>query len=416
MKDSLFQYFKKAKKFNREAKLFLISSFIVFLVSGGYRVIFNLYLNSLGYNSDFIGKVNSIRLIVGAALGIPLGVLATRFGNRKVLLIEGFIILASIFGMAISSSGFFLVVFSTCWGIAFVLHAIITPPFLAGHSSEKDRAHLFGLNFFLRMWAAVLGSFLGGWIADSLKNIFPHILSYKYSLSAFGVLAIGALIPIFLLESDEGNKEGEFFHVVKEVVKVSRYRDVRNFMIYSVMIGAGAGLVVPLFNIFLKLKLGASDLQIGSLMSITQVATSFGGLFTPHLVSIFGQLQAVSIFQILSIPFLIVVGTVPSFAIVSVAYFFRTSFMNMVNPVLETISMQVISEDDRPAASSLIRTIRSFGRGIGVYLSGTIMATGNYILPFILTCSLYLAASLYFYFSFRTSSNLVQGRNAVANN
>ncbi|AZR72453.1 hypothetical protein BBF96_03065 [Anoxybacter fermentans] len=408
MKKGIVQYLQKIKFFNREAKLFLITSFIIHLLNGGYQVIFNLYLNSLDYQSDFIGTVASVRLIVGALLGIPLGIMTTRLGYRKTLLISGFMAITSIFGLANTDSKALIFIFSTLWGITFVLFGIITAPFLAHYSSLEERAHLFSLNFSLHMWAAMLGSFLGGSITESFQNLFNILSSYKYTLNLFGLISIVALIPIFFLQPDKGTNQNKFSEVLKNVIKISKYHDIRNFLIYSLMIGTGAGLVVPLFNIFLRIRLEATDFQIGLLISLTQIATSVGSLFTPYLVGLLGQLYAVVVLQFLSIPFLIIVGGVPYLPIVSVAYFLRTSLMNMVNPIIEAVSMQVVHEDERAAASSLIRTIRSFGRGIGVYLSGIILANGNYLLPFILTCILYLSGSLIFYFSFRFNPDLLR--------
>ncbi len=129
----------------------------------------------------------------------------------------------------------------------------------------------------------------------------------------------------------------------------------RNSIRFSIMIGVGAGLIVPLFNIFLRNRLEANDFQIGTLISITQIATSIGCLFTPYLVRYFGQIRTVVISQLSSIPFLLIIGGVPYFSIVSVAYFLRSTLMNMVNPIVASVSMQIVNEDERAAASSIIR-------------------------------------------------------------
>jgi predicted MFS family arabinose efflux permease len=81
--------------------------------------------------------------------------------------------------------------------------------------------------------------------------------------------------------------------------------------------------------------------------------------------------------------------------------------MNMVNPIVSSVGMQVVSKEDRPTASSLIQTVNNMGRGAGMYLSGMMFANGKYLLPYIITCGLYLSGSLVFYFSFR-------GRNQIS--
>ncbi len=413
MKNGLIDYIQKIKSFNREAKLFLLTVVLTQLLNGGYQVVFNLYLNSLGYQSDFIGTVESVRLISGAVLGIPLGIMASRIGYRKTLIAISLIASVSIFGIANSSSQHLIFIFSIFWGIAFVLRGILTAPFLARYSNIEDRNYLFGLTFSLQMWSSMLGSFMGGSLTTGLQNIVTAQASYRYTFNLYAIIASMVLIPVLMLRRDDSNKQSRK-GLLNNVIKIAKYPNVRIFVLYSILIGTGAGLVVPLFNIFLRLRLNASDFQIGTLISLTQIATSVGCLLTPYLIKLFGQNRSVVISQLLSVPFLIIVGGVPYFPVVAISYFLRSSLMNMVNPIVESVSMQVVNEDERAAASSLIRTFRSFGRGSGVYLSGLLLASGNYLLPFILTCFLYFTGSMVFYFGFRSHPNLTDEEKTLA--
>lgn len=414
MKDGLLAYFQKIKRFDREAKLFLLTVFLFNLLNGGYQVIFNLYLNSLGYQSDFIGTVASVRLIIGAFLGIPLGILATRIGYRKTLLMIGVMIIISVFGIANTDSKYLLFLFSILWGITFVLRGIMTAPFLARYSNPEERSHLFGFSFSLQLWSSMLGSFIGGSLTTGLQNFVTVQSSYQYTFFIYAIIAVLGLIPIYLLRPDPGTRQSRQ-GILHTVLKISKYSTVRCFILYGILIGLGAGLVIPLFNIFLRLRLEASDFQIGLLLSLTQIATSVGCLLTPYLVKLFGQSRSVLVSQLLSIPFLLIIGGVPYFPVVAIAYFLRTSLMNMVNPIVESVSMQLVKEEERAAASSLIRTFRSLGRGTGVYLSGILLTSGNYLIPFSLTCFLYLIGSLVFYFSFRTNPNLISATGKIKN-
>lgn len=414
MKNGFLEYFQKIKLFDREAKLFLLIVFLFNLLNGGYQVIFNLYLDSLGYQSDFIGTIASVRLIIGAFLGIPLGIMATRIGYRKTLILLGLMISISVFGVANTNSKYLLFIFSILWGNTFVLMGIITAPFLARNSNIEERNHLFGFTFSLQLWSSMLGSFIGGSLTTGLQTLFTIQNSYRYTFNLYALIAILSLIPIYLLRSDRGTNENSK-RILHDVLKIAKYSPIRRFILYSVLIGLGAGLVIPLFNIFLRLRLGASDFQIGLLMSFTRIATSVGCLLTPYLVKLFGQSRSVLASQLLSIPFLLIIGGIPYFPVVAIAYFLRTSLMNMVNPIVESVSMQVVGEDERSAASSLIRTFRTFGRGTGVYLSGILLTSGSYLIPFILTCLLYLIGSLVFYFSFRKNPNLISASSKIRN-
>lgn len=408
MKAGMAQYVQKIKSFDREAKLFLITSFVLQFLNGGYQVVYNLYLSSLGYGSDFIGTVGSVRLVVGALMAIPLGIMTTQIGYRRSLWITGIIIIFSIFGLANTNSRLLIFTLSIIWGLAFVLRGILTAPFLSSHSSIEERAHLFGVTFSLHMWAGMLGNFLAGSLTESLQHTLGTAGAYQGALNVFGAVSLLGMIPIFFLKPDRRVRDRKFNAILENVGRVARNREVISLLIYNALIGTGAGLVVPLFNVFLRMRLQATDFQIGTLMSLTQIATSIGCLMTPALIRMFGQSMAVVISQFLSIPFLIVVGGVPNLTIVGSAYLFRHSLMNMVNPIIDSVGMQVVRQDDRPTASSLIQTINNMGRGAGMYLSGILFAEGKYLLPYIITCCLYLSGSLVFFFSFRERSRVTE--------
>lgn len=413
MKSGVALYLQKIKSFEREAKLFLITSFVLQFLNGGYQVVYNLYLSALGYGSDFIGMVGSIRLVVGALVAIPLGIMTTRIGYRRSLWITGIIIVFSIFGLANTNSQFLIFTLSIIWGLAFVLRGILTAPFLSNHSTLEERAHLFGITFSLHMWAGMLGNFLGGSLTQGLQQTLGTVGAYQGALNVFGAVSLLGMIPIFFLKPDQTVKDEKFSAILRNVGRVVRNREVISLLIYNALIGTGAGLVVPLFNIFLRMRLHASDFEIGTLMSLTQIATSIGCLLTPGLIRMFGQSMAVVVSQFLSIPFLIVVGSAPSFTIVCGAYLLRHSLMNMVNPIINSVGMQVVGKDDRPTASSLIQTMNNMGRGAGMYLSGIMFAGGKYLLPYVITCVLYLSGSLVFYFSFRNRTQVTDSATST---
>src|SRR5258708_40097031 len=82
------EYAQQFRRFQRNARLYLISNVLSGVTTGILLVLYNLYLVSLGYHTDFIGAVLFIGSI-GAGLAIfPAGVCVCRF-RRKSLLVWG---------------------------------------------------------------------------------------------------------------------------------------------------------------------------------------------------------------------------------------------------------------------------------------------------------------------------------------
>src|SRR5438132_13788523 len=81
----LTEYAQQFKRFQRNARLYLISNVLSGVTTGILLVLYNLYLVSLGYHTDFIGAVLFLGSI-GAGLAIfPAGVSIDRFSGKAIL-------------------------------------------------------------------------------------------------------------------------------------------------------------------------------------------------------------------------------------------------------------------------------------------------------------------------------------------
>src|SRR5690349_11991631 len=79
-------YLQGFGRFQRNARLYLISSALSGVTLGIIQVLYNLYLTALGYRTDFIGLVLFVGTI-GAGLAIfPAGACVDRFGGKRILI------------------------------------------------------------------------------------------------------------------------------------------------------------------------------------------------------------------------------------------------------------------------------------------------------------------------------------------
>jgi len=84
----LTEYAQQFKRFQRNARLYLISNALSGVTAGILLVLYNLYLVSLGYHTDFVGAVLFAGTI-GAGLAIfPAGVCVDRLSGRGVLILS----------------------------------------------------------------------------------------------------------------------------------------------------------------------------------------------------------------------------------------------------------------------------------------------------------------------------------------
>ncbi|MEC9488580.1 MAG: MFS transporter [Halanaerobium sp.] len=401
LKKGLQSYRDNLQRSTRNSKLFLTACFFIFLSLGGIRVILNLYLQTLGFSEQFIGSLSSIRFITAGAVAIPAAIYASRIGFKKALLTAALLISTALAGMALSTMKPFLIFFNILWGAANMVLGVIAAPFLVVNSSPQERPHLFSINFALRMITGMAGNFAGGFLVARLKLSLAAVPAYQFTILSFALLSIIGLIPLFLIQNQAATERDGFGKLItrfKDLVTANH--NVQRLVIYSIFIGIGAGMIVPLFNIFLHNKLGAGDAHIGTIMALSQVATALGALLTPFIITILGRIKTVVLPQVLSIPFLLLIGLAGNIYIVGTAYLFRMALMNMVNPVTSNFAMEIVPEGDRANTNSVLRSIRRIGRGIGSFFSGIMLGEQIYLLPFIITAILYVSASSVFFLSF----------------
>ena len=398
--------------FQRNASLYLWSVSMSSLAQGAFGVIQGLYVLSLGFDETVLGTVLSARMLAAAFAAIPAGILSDRRGRKPVLVAAGLLTTAGYLGMALVSSPGLMVLFSCIVGIAQACQMTSGAPLLAESSTAEERSRLFAVNFSLSMGVNMLGSLLGGYLPKGLRGL-GMVPSYRIALMAFSFVTLAGVTPAAKIVERKGDRAVEagaqsaaggprsLLPEVKTLVETAVDRYVLRLLAYNVLIGFGAGLVLPYINVFLSKKLSVDVGLVGLILSLSQGATALAGMVSPVLASRFGKVATVVGTQMASIPFLLLIALPPNVYLVSFALFMRSALMNMSNPVASTLSMELVGADRRGKVSSLMRIADNLTRAASAAAAGYIMAHWNYEIPYFFTAVLYLLASAVYYRSFR---------------
>ncbi len=397
-------------RFQRNANLYLMSISMRSLAQGAFGVIQGLYILSLGFDETVLGTILSARMLSAAVASLPAGILSDRIGRRPVLVTAGVMTTVGYLGMAVSSSPAMMVLFSCVNGIAMACQATSGAPLLAESSTPADRARLFGVNFSLSMAATMIGSLVGGVLPGKLLFL-GESSSFRWSLLVFAAITLGGVWPARRIEEDPPSRPepaepsakpiSVLTHELRSLTETAREKDILCLLTYGVLIGFGAGLVVPFFNVFLSQKLGIQTATIGLIMSVCNGATAIAGLVAPVLAEKYGPVATVVGTQIASIPFLMLIALPPNVYLVSVALFMRSALMNMSSPVASTVSMELAGPDRRGRISSLMRIADNVARALSAVAAGYIMSKWGYEVPYFFTAVLYFAASIVYWKAFR---------------
>lgn len=392
-------YIARIKGFNHNAQLFLTFVALGQISFGAYSVTYNLYLRSLGYSVSTIGILVFVETLASGLAALPAGIFSDRFGRKRSLyyaiLLSGF---AAFGQITFTQTLPLLLVFNFLRGTANTLKRISESPFLMENSKAEERVHLFSTNQALSTMSAVVGNTLGGALpAMLLTQSFINGLEINALRWTLGI-SIGfyflAAIPVYFIK--EIKREHKPRPALAELGAALKSERVRHFAVFQGMIGLGAGMVVPFFNVFLRDQLGATSAQVGSIMAMSSVILTVGVLLSPVLSERLGKVRAVSITQMLSIPFLLSAGYVPNLQIVAVAYWLRMALMNMSSPISNTFAMEMLDPSQRATANSIFNMSSQITRAFAGAIGGYMMDNFGLSSPYIVTAGIYFAATLYY--------------------
>lgn len=404
---------KSDDRFSRNAKLYLFALAFYSITCGAFGMLQGIYIKELKLGEDFLGFLMGSKTIAVAAAAFPCALIVNRLGKRKALFISMLLVPFTILFQGFFKNMWAIYFFGIVQGVFEALFGVTGSPFLMDNSHGEQRIKLFSYAFAANTFSMMIGYYLSGHIVQAFRGSFDVVSAYRYTIIISGVLGLIAVTFIMFMNKNSEMESKSDSVSLKQAVAVFKERGVYQFIIYNTLIGFGAGLVVPYFNVYLKYKINITDVQLGTIMSISQVATGMGGLMTPILARRFGKVKTVIMCQIASIPFLLLIATPPSILIVSVAFFMRSALMNMTGPVINNISMELVDSSRRSVLSSIFNLSSNLSRALSIMVAGFIMKnfTRGYEIPYYITTLLYIIGTVYFYKTFKNYDSKKAERN-----
>lgn len=394
--------------YSRNVRLFLWASFLFNVGMGMYMIMYNLYVRALEYDQVTLGHIIAMTSLATAIIIIPAGILSDRLGRKKVI-IFGLIFtgISFIFRAILEAEGALVVTaFLTGLFSSFVMVSAI--PLLSENSTKEQRVHLFSFNFGLMMIAQVVGNTGGGLLTDIFHFSFglSELHSLRITLLIGTAISFAAIIPgMLILEKKkiEKKKTAITMETVKYAWESNRtsLKFIGLFAVAQMLIGFGAGLVIPYLNVYFADRFDASNTSIGLVVSLGQFATAIAMFIGPALVRRIGEVKAVVVLQLSSIPFLLITGFTNAFYLAAVAFLLRQALMNAGNPIQMSIMMGKVDDSMKGLANSVGQMVFMLGWAcMGPVSMMIVSANGEYwgyAYVFSITACLYLIGAIYFF-------------------
>ncbi|KQL33461.1 multidrug transporter [Psychrobacillus sp. FJAT-21963] len=398
----------KISSFNRNIRLFMMANILIQVGMGVFSVMYNLYLKELGFPETVNGKVITMTSLASAIMLIPAGFLSDRFGRKWMIIVGSMVTVLTLFYRSVMVEEQSLIYAAFLTGLFMALVQVSGVPFLAENSNASERMHLFSIHFSLVTIASVIGSFGGGVLADALHlyAAMPIQESIKWVLIVGTIVFALGLIPLFKLKPI-ARQENKTAKTSEKELPSSFKRNIIIIVLFgfsNLLIGTGSGLVIPYLNLYFANRFDASNSYIGLILSLGSGMTAIAMLIGPALVKRVGQVRALVIFQLLSIPFLFITGYTNSLLVASIGFLLRQALMNAGNPIQSAIAMDLVHDKYKGLANSVNQMVFNIGwASTGAISTGLVMTYGaywGYAYTFTITGVLYIIASTYFYVLF----------------
>jgi MFS family permease len=378
----------------------LIHSLLFGFAASISDVLFNFYLDSLGYGNEVAGQMNSIFRAAGVIFGIPVGMLIDKKGARRVLMFSitaygaGWLALLSSTDIRVIAPVYFLV------GAANIATYTAIIPLLSSVIEAKQRASFFGINAGATVAVGFVGSLLGGAL-PSLIAPFVGVgatdqLAYRLALISVSLIGFLAIIPLLGFSAAATKHHAAGHAPAASTGHKLPFMRLVLFASQGFLLGLGGGMVVPFQNLFFREQFGLPDAQVGLILAISAFAMGFGSFIGGPLAKRFGLRNAAAWTRFLAAPTLLLM-LFPNLYVSAAAYYISRLVIGVTFPLADALVMQSVPVEQRGTSTSLSSMLWSFGWSAAALMSGYIQRDNGFYWVFIASGIAYVISGLSFY-------------------
>ena len=380
----------------RDARLLVLAFSVTSIPIGLMSVAMPVYMERLGLGSVLAGTFFTVTGITSVVLVIPLGILADRYGRRRQTILGGILLVASMVLIAAAESYAVFLVAGALLGVAEALGFSTFNALLAEATDDAGRTSAFGLSFFFNSLFFAAGNLLavlpdmaleGG--ASDIGGVYRPV----FALAA----ALAILNPASLSLVKVG---GRRIATDRSLLPRKSAPILVKFLASNLVIGLGAGLIIPLFSLWFYLKFDLAESTTGPLLAFASVVTAGSYLLAPILARRYGMVRTIVTVQLIATAALFFIPIVSNFLVVGTLFIVRNLLMNMSWPVASSFLMTAVDESERAAASAVTGSAFRLPFAMSTTLGGYLL-TVNLDLPFFVTTGLYAVGTFTFWAFFR---------------
>jgi len=409
------------RRFQRNAKLYLVYSTLSGVNSSIFLVAFAFYLeelfnptNSATATVAFLGVPLLVPAFIGVAFGaqavahgansLPSGLIGDKYGRKRSFIAASLLAVVAGVAVLLTTDALFLVLLAMVVGIGEAFHGVVGAPFLMENSRPEERMHLFTLSGIFGTLSAVAGAFLGGVLPGFFAGVIggPDPMLGALRLTLFTALPFGLveLVPLAFMKESFAPITAPLREVLAMKHVVHKGTVSRLFGI-SATYAAGLGLYFPLLNLHFEHEFEVHAEGFGPIVALNEIAIAVAILLVPVLVARLGKVRTITFTRFASVPFLLALAFAGDVYVATVLFVLRGALSSLAFPVTGAFSMEVVDAHERATTAGFTHAAFDVFYGGTIVIGGTLLATGGFWLAFVLAGFLYVLHAFLWYTFFR---------------
>ena len=349
---------------NGRVLLFLCHSLLFHIgLLGIADILLNFYLVSIGYDTATISLLQSLPRLSGFLIGLPIGLVANRVGNRRLIALSTAGIALAVATTALTQNLAIIALSRFLWGACFGANQVAKPPYMVTLTDRSEHTAMFSYQNLVAMFAVALGSVVGGALplvasqtltiagVDGLRpEEMP--LAYRASIVCAAVLLLLSVAPILSLRSGAGKSKRV------ETVGFGRWRRApwRRLMRLTFplfIFGISGGLTFPFFNLIFRELFGITDSAVGGVIGLGWLVMGLMPLLNPAVEARLGRAGGLAALMLVSAVAFIGFSAAPGLVMAIVFFVLAIGIRNTMQPLFQPLLMDSLDADLHNVASSL---------------------------------------------------------------
>lgn len=369
--------------------------------------LFTLYLGELNYSPGTIGIILMIMGFTSTLPLLPAGYLGDRFGRKRMILIGLVMSVISPIVVVFTDGFLSLCAGAVLWGFGSSFYGPSFLALMAEKVSDRKRKYLFSLQSFVGMISGAFTLLFAGFMPGWMASLTHMALTDGYRITfLLGAIVLALEVPFLLLLKEERKEPLTLRALSKRKETVGKepspipWKTLFMLCLPMVLIGIGAGLIVPFFQLYFIWRFNTPVDIIGILFAITQFFWGAAYLIMPYFSDSIGSVRAITIVQAFAIFALLGIPLSPTFHFVAVMYVIRMVAMNAAWPILQSYSIGQVPKEHSSFTLSATNFCFNVPKGLTPGIAGYIYEY-NLELPFFICAAFYLVSTILFFLVFK---------------